>query len=66
MRRKRLTCTMTQHNSPDPDNADAALVLLGIAALNPARAELAPTGRNSSLSHGRFRRLSAADEAANA
>jgi hypothetical protein len=25
--------------SPDPDNADAALVLLGIAAPNPARAE---------------------------
>lgn len=24
--------------SPDPDNADAALVLLGIAALNPKRA----------------------------
>ena len=25
--------------SPDPDNADAALLLLGIAALNPARTE---------------------------
>jgi hypothetical protein len=26
--------------SPDPDNADAALLLLGIAALNPARADI--------------------------
>ena len=26
--------------SPDPDNADAALVLLGIAAPNPARADI--------------------------
>jgi hypothetical protein len=31
----KITC----HISPDPDNADAALVLLGIAAPNPARAE---------------------------
>lgn len=30
---------ITQHISPDPDNADAALLLLGIAAHNPARAE---------------------------
>jgi hypothetical protein len=29
----------TRHISPDPDNADAALLLLGIAAPNPARAE---------------------------
>ena len=29
----------TSHISPDPDNADAALLLLGIAAPNPARAE---------------------------
>ena len=29
---------ITRHISPDPDNADAALLLLGIAALNPARA----------------------------
>lgn len=29
---------ITQHISPDPDNADAALMLLGIAAPNPARA----------------------------
>jgi hypothetical protein len=27
-------------SSPDPDNADAALLLLGIAARNPARAEI--------------------------
>ena len=30
---------ITLHISPDPDNADAALLLLGIAAPNPARAE---------------------------
>ncbi len=30
---------ITRHISPDPDNADAALPLLGIAAPNPARAE---------------------------
>jgi len=30
---------ITSPISPDPDNADAALLLLGIAALNPARAE---------------------------
>jgi hypothetical protein len=31
---------ITRHISPDPDNVDAALVLLGIAAPNPARAGL--------------------------
>jgi hypothetical protein len=31
---------ITQHISPDPDNADAALILLEIAALNPARADI--------------------------
>jgi Family of unknown function (DUF5681) len=30
---------VTRRISPDPDNADAALLLLGIAAPNPARAE---------------------------
>ncbi len=30
---------VTRHISPDPDNADATLVLLGIAAANPKRAE---------------------------
>jgi hypothetical protein len=30
---------ITRHISPDPDNADFALLLLGIAAPNPARAE---------------------------
>ena len=30
---------ITRHISPDPDNADAALLLLGIAAHNPKRAE---------------------------
>ena len=31
---------VTRRLSPDPDNADAALVLLGIAAPNPARADI--------------------------
>jgi len=31
--------TITIKTSPDPDNADAALVLLGIAAADPSRAE---------------------------
>jgi Family of unknown function (DUF5681) len=31
---------ITRHISPDPDNADAALLLLGIAAANPARADI--------------------------
>jgi hypothetical protein len=31
---------IARHISPDPDNADAALLLLGIAALNPARADI--------------------------
>jgi hypothetical protein len=31
---------IARHISPDPDNADAALLLLGIAAPNPARAGL--------------------------
>jgi Family of unknown function (DUF5681) len=31
---------ITLHGSPDPDNADAALLLLGIAALDPARADI--------------------------
>jgi hypothetical protein len=31
---------ITRHISPDPDNADNALLLLGIAALNPARADI--------------------------
>jgi hypothetical protein len=31
---------ITRHISPDPDNADAALLLLGIVALNPARANI--------------------------
>jgi Family of unknown function (DUF5681) len=31
---------ITLHISPDPDNADAALQLLGIAAPNPARADI--------------------------
>jgi hypothetical protein len=32
--------TTTRHISPDPDNADAALLLLGIAAHNSARADV--------------------------
>ena len=31
---------IARHISPDPDNADAALLLLGIAAFNPARADI--------------------------
>jgi Family of unknown function (DUF5681) len=31
---------ITQHISPDPDNADAALILLRIAAIDPARADI--------------------------
>jgi Family of unknown function (DUF5681) len=31
---------ITHHISPDPDNADAAVLLLGIAAPNPARADI--------------------------
>jgi Family of unknown function (DUF5681) len=34
---------ITRYISPDPENADAALVLLGIAAPNPARAECGQT-----------------------
>jgi hypothetical protein len=30
-------------SSPDPDNADAALLLLGIATPNPARADIGAT-----------------------
>lgn len=32
--------TIAHHISPDPNNADAALLLLGIAAPNPARADI--------------------------
>ena len=38
MRRKRLA-EIKRYISPDPDNADAALVLLGIAAPDPAWAD---------------------------
>lgn len=31
---------VNRHISPDPDNADAAILLLGIAAPNPARADI--------------------------
>lgn len=37
---KAVPSKITQHVSPDPDNADAALILLGIAAPNPARADI--------------------------
>jgi hypothetical protein len=40
---------ITRHISRDPDNADAALLLLGIAAPNPARAEF---GKNRSWPRG--------------
>jgi len=32
--------TIAHHISPDPDKADAALLLLGVAAPNPARADI--------------------------
>ena len=35
-----ISSPITRHISPDPDNADAALLLLGIAARNPARADI--------------------------
>ena len=38
-RRQASPPAITRHVSPDPDNADAALLLLGITAPNPARAE---------------------------
>src|SRR5258708_21226624 len=38
-RRQASPPAITRHISPDPYNADAALLLLGIAAPNPARAE---------------------------
>jgi len=38
-RRQASPPAITRHISPDPDNADVALLLLGIAAPNPARAE---------------------------
>ena len=57
---------ITRHISPDPDNADAALLLLGIRRPIRHVRNLARTGRNSSLSPGRFRRPSTADGAANA
>ena len=31
---------ITRHISPDPDNADTALLILGIAAPNPTRADI--------------------------
>lgn len=51
--------------SPDPDNADIALVrFLGSRRPIPRARTLGPSGRNSSLSPGPFRRPSAAGEAA--
>ncbi len=51
---------ITRRISPDPDNADAALLLLGITANIPI------TGPNFCLSPGRFRRPFTAGGAANA
>jgi hypothetical protein len=38
---------ITREISPDPDNVDAALLLLRIAAPNPARAEFDSNGHNT-------------------
>jgi len=54
--------TLIEH---DPKNADAALVLLGIAAPIPRAQKWAAPGQSYCLSHGRYRRPSAAGEAAN-
>jgi hypothetical protein len=51
-----------QYISPDPDNADAALVLLGVAAPNPARADIGSRRVQLSLNHGRCKRPSAEGE----
>jgi hypothetical protein len=40
---------VTSRTSPDPDNADSALLLLGIAAANPKRAGVEYEGRRMSL-----------------
>ena len=37
---KEAPAKITQHISSDPDNADAALMILGIATPNPARADI--------------------------
>jgi hypothetical protein len=39
----------TSRISPDPDNADSALLLLGVAAANPKRAGAEYEGRRMSL-----------------
>jgi len=57
---------ITRHISPDPDNADAALLLLGIAAANPARADIGADRAQLLLEPWGLRQPSAAGEAANA
>jgi hypothetical protein len=51
-------------SSPDPDNAMPLSCFWGSRRQIPRARTLAPTGRNSSLSLGQFRRLSAAGVAA--
>jgi hypothetical protein len=43
------TLPATSRTSPDPDNADNALLLLGIAAANPKRAGAEYEGKRTSL-----------------
>jgi Family of unknown function (DUF5681) len=58
---------VANHKSPDPDNADTALLLLGIATANQKRAGAEYEGKRIfCLSLGRFRQRSAADTAASA
>jgi hypothetical protein len=47
--RATLPAAVTSRISPDPDNADSALLLLGIAAANPKRAGAEYEGKRMSL-----------------
>jgi hypothetical protein len=55
---------ITRQISPDPDNADAALVLLGVAAPDPTYADLAAGRTRLCLSPGPFKRPLTAGAAA--
>jgi hypothetical protein len=57
---------ITRHISPDPDNADIALLLLGIATPNPARADFGKDRAQLLLEPWAVQEAFAADGAANA